>query len=101
MFTLNQQTNRKTKMCFFTIARPDLAGSFKHQETKKTFEFAPTKDEWALEHGLPFEIAVHWWPERNFTEVRFARILKTVAHVAVDMNDDETPIFEHWPIKHW
>lgn len=33
--------------------------------------------------------------------VRFAKVLKTVAYVAVDEAEDGTPVIEKWVIKHY
>lgn len=63
--------------------------------------------------GRPFEYAAntarHWvnpgdWPHKVFVgprgeEARYARVLKTVAYVIVDENDDGTPVVEKWKIK--
>jgi hypothetical protein len=73
-----------------------VGGQFQEREYKKYFEFRPTQNKWALEHGLNFEIAVG--PGRE-PEIRFAKILKTVAYVAVDEDAEGKPVLQKWDIK--
>ena len=68
-------------------------GAFTHRKTKCYFEFRATDNEWALEQGFDYEVAVATQGFLNDQWYRFARILKTVAHVLVD--EDE---IESWPI---
>lgn len=83
-------------MAYF-IKPTNCCGAFTHKETKAYFEFRATDNEWALAKGFGYEIAVATQGFLNDSGVRFARILKTVAHVLVD--EDE---IESWPIKsHW
>lgn len=72
-------------------------GCFRHRETRCTFEYRPTADEWALDRGFPFEVAVG---DTIGYPYRFARILETVAYVAVDEDEFGKPVVERWPIKH-
>ena len=86
-------------MGYFNDQKKDgPAGEFYHRETKARFEFRPTADTWAAQHGLEWEIAM------SDGSVRFARLLQTVAYIAVDVNDDRagSPVLERWPIvKTW
>lgn len=70
-----------------------VIGEFVIPEFNTRFDFCKTSDEWAVSHDLQFEI-------HTTGGVRFARILKTVAYVAVDENTDGTPKLEKWNIRH-
>lgn len=72
-----------------------IDGIFTEIEFRKSFEYRKTSNSWALENGLKFEIAIG-----PLEEVRFAKILKTVAYVAVSEDDYSKPIMEKWKIKH-
>lgn len=67
-------------------------GEFTEVSMGKHFTYRPTTNHWALVHGLTHEVDV-------LDGVRFARVLKTVAHVAVDENADGNPVLEAWKIK--
>lgn len=85
-------------MGYFYDQKGRAAGEFYYRETKARFEFRSTTDSWAAQHSLDWEIAM------SDGSVRFARFLRTVAYVAVDVNDDSvgSPILERWPIvKTW
>lgn len=82
-------------MSYFYETDGTTLGCFQHTETKCQFEYRKTLNEWAMAHNLPHEIAVndpvgYGW--------RFGRVLKTVAYVAVDEQDDG-PLMEKWPIR--
>ena len=68
------------------------AGEFQHKETRCHFTYKATNDAWATSHGFTHEIDV-------LDGVRFARVLKTVAHVAVDEDEFGCPVIEYWQIK--
>ena len=56
--------------------------------------FFNTTDTFALSQGLPFEV------EFIGSEViRYANVLKTVVHVAVDEADDGSAVIEKWSCK--
>ena len=76
-------------------ARPRelILGEFVVPEFKTRFDYCKTSDKWALAHNLPFEI-------ETVDGHRFARILKTVAYVAVDEQEDGAPKLEKWVIRH-
>jgi hypothetical protein len=66
---------------------------FREKDFGNYFSYRPTSNEWAISQGLTHEIdcgEVH----------RFARVLKTVAHVAIDEAADGTPVIEKWEIRH-
>lgn len=70
-----------------------IHGNFKERDVGNRFYYRETKDEWALKHGLKFEIDF-----ANTEERRFARILKTVAYIAVDENAEGKPVLAKWHI---
>lgn len=67
-------------------------GEVKEKDFGNWFTYRKTENPWALKNGLPHEIDV-------LDGVRFARVLKTVAHVAVDEAPDGTPLTEAWSLK--
>lgn len=71
-----------------------VAGCFQHKSTKSRFEFRATDNEWALQQGFGYEVAVATKGFCNDQGFRFARLLKSVAHVLVDENEVES-----WPVK--
>ena len=74
------------------IIKDSNLGEFKEAEYGKWFSYRATTDAWALSHGLNCEIDV-------LDGVRYAKVLKTVAHVATDENPDGTPVLEKWNLK--
>jgi hypothetical protein len=80
-----------------TFKECNATGCFKHRETGCWFDFRPTQNEWALQHGLPHEVSVGDVVGYPF---RFAKVLGTVAYVAVDENE-YGPVIEKWAIKMW
>ena len=78
-------------MGYFTAL--GATGVFQEKEHGHWFEYRPTKNEWALEQGLNFEIAV------AFGEKRYAKVKKTVAYVAVDENEYGKALIEKWHIS--
>jgi hypothetical protein len=74
-----------------------VGGQFQEMEHRNHFEYRPTTNPWALAHGLEFEIAVG--PDYHTLQTRFAKILKTVAYIAVDEDAEGKPVLEKWDIK--
>jgi hypothetical protein len=72
-----------------------IGGQFREKDYKNLFEFRPTTNPWALQNGLNFEVAVG--PDN--LQVRYARILETVAYVAVDEDEFGKPVLQKWQIK--
>lgn len=79
---------------FIKHTRNRVIGCFQHKETKCRFEFRATDNEWALEQGFGYEVAVATQGLLSDQGFRFARLLKTVAHILVDENEVES-----WPVK--
>ncbi len=71
-----------------------VAGLFRHRETDATFEYAEVKDG----NGQWFSDYTH---KIFMTDgsVRYATVMKTVAHVAVDEDECGNTVVERWPIK--
>lgn len=67
-------------------------GEFVEVEHGKWFSYKETENTWAKENNLPHEIDV-------LDGVRFARVLKTVAHVAVDEDSEGKAVIEKWHIR--
>jgi hypothetical protein len=73
---------------------PLLLGRFKHAETNVDFEYAVRPVD-----GVDFaDDGMHIVYVADGT-YRYARVLKTVAWVAIDENADGTPVWERWPLK--
>ena len=68
---------------------------FTHKETDATFVY----------ENVTSENEIAWWadfPHKIFMSdgsVRYATVLKTVAHVCVDEDDYGNPVIEKWQIK--
>lgn len=77
-----------------------IEGEFYLPETKASFEYKKSDTSWtgSFLEGLDF-------PHEVFMidgSTRFARVLKTVAHVVVDETDDGKPVVEKWFIvRRW
>lgn len=67
-------------------------GEFQERDHGHWFTYRLTTNEWALKHGLTHEVDV-------LDGVRFARILKTRAHVAVDEHPDGSAATEVWYLR--
>lgn len=67
-------------------------GGFTEREFGKRFSYRVTSDAWALGQGLAHEVDV-------LDGIRFARILGTVAYVAVDETADGSPVLDKWRIS--
>lgn len=73
-----------------TLRQPD-SGEFFLPETRCWFTFKPSQSQWGIQHGLPHEVDV-------LDGTRAARVLKTVAYVAIDEANDGTPVLQRWDI---
>lgn len=72
---------------------PLLLGSFREADQRNLFEYAIRPDE-----GIDFAPDC---PHIVYVQdgVRYARVLKTVAWIAVGENDDGSPIYEKWTLR--
>jgi hypothetical protein len=68
-----------------------LVGNFRHAETGVYFDYHH-KPNWPID-GYPFGIVM------CDGSTRTAKILKTVAYVAIDEDENGLPVFEKWPLK--
>jgi hypothetical protein len=71
-----------------------IEGRFKEADYKNGFNYKLTSDPWAKQNRLPHAVDF----ERT-GEVRFARVLKTVAYLAVDENPDGSAKLQKWNIR--
>lgn len=71
-------------------------GEFQERDYGNWFTYKKTTDEWAISHGYEFQIDVNDLTGRPY---RFAKILKTVAYVVVDEDENGAPVFEKWHLK--
>ena len=88
----------------------EATGYFKHRETKKYFRYSPiVEGDWeyttipagnwdrepgAFDHEIHVKDATH----PSGLSYRLAKILKTVAYVVVDEDEDGFAIIERWPL---
>ena len=72
------------------------SGWFTHADTKCDFHWRA--NDTGIWPDLPHLILVgpDYLPEPQ--RLRFGRVLKTVAHVAIDEADDGSPVLERWPL---
>lgn len=77
---------------------PLIAGCFREVEHSKAFEYAirkkTDKHAWLSSDEFPHVIFVG--PE---SVMRYARVLKTVAYIVVDEDENGEPVVEKWHIK--
>jgi hypothetical protein len=70
-----------------------IDGCFREVSEGNSFRFKRTDNPWAKDNLLPYEVKFE-----NTGEVRFARILKTVAYIAVDEDANGRPVLNKWNI---
>jgi hypothetical protein len=63
-------------------------------ENGERFYLEATRNEWALTHGLEYDLLL-----QNGNERRAVKLLKTVAYVAIDEAADGSPVLEKWLIR--
>jgi hypothetical protein len=82
-----------------------MAIAFNHRNWRGYFTHADTKCgfHWRDNDTGQFPMLPHlilvgpdYLPEPQ--RLRFGRVLKTVAHVAIDEADDGSPVLERWPL---
>ena len=84
----------------FTYGDGSILGQFQEKDVKSYFEYSVNHeamtDEWDFPHlTWVSHDAVGQW------NARYGKVLKTVCYIAVDENDDGTPMVEKWNItKH-
>ena len=82
-------------MAYFRDATNPV-GQFQEKEFKQHFEYTTAEpDSWGDTFGFPYSVAVG-----PLGETRFAKVLKTVAYVVVDEDQNGDPVIEKWQIKH-
>lgn len=70
-----------------------VIGAFKERSKGHDFQFRKTEDQWAIDLGYPYEVCC------GDSEIRYARIHKTVAYIMVDEDEYGDPVIEKWSIK--
>lgn len=76
--------------------QPRILGCFVEVEHGNTFEYAENTDtQWVNPSEWPHKVFVGPMGEQT----RYARVLKTVAHVIVDEDENGFPVVEKWKIK--
>jgi hypothetical protein len=73
--------------------RESNIGEFKEESYGKYFTYRKTDNLWAIAHGFMHEVDV------GDCQVRFAKVLKTVAHICTDEDANGKPVHEIWQIK--
>jgi len=68
-------------------------GEFQEESYGNYFTYRKTTNVWAIEHGFMHEVDV------GDCQVRFARVLKTVAYICTDEDANCKPVYEIWKIK--
>lgn len=70
-----------------------VSGQFKEKDFGNHFEFIEEVDDWGRAIGATHTVYV------GHDQVRYARILKTVAYICVDEDENCQPVWEKWNIK--
>ncbi len=78
----------------YANGKQPVSGCFREKEFKKEFEFIDRVDEWGAKIG-----ATHTVYTGCFSEERYAKVLKTVAYICVDEDENCQPVWEKWFIK--
>jgi hypothetical protein len=89
----NRNTAKISKENIMWTENAKNVGEFQEKDHHRHFTYRPTTDAWALQNNLTHEIDV-------LDGFRFARILKTVAYVAVDEAADGSPVIEKWSLAY-
>lgn len=79
---------------YFDIGDESICGRFVEKEYGKLFEFSKNPTESGCSSEFPHLV----WVNSKNPETRYARVLKTVAYIVVDENDDGL-VIEKWSIK--
>jgi hypothetical protein len=68
-------------------------GEFQEKEYGNYFTYRKTDNPWAIQNNLMHEVDV------GDGGVRFANVLKTVAHVCIDEDSEGKAVLDTWKIK--
>lgn len=72
-----------------------IAGCFEEKVHGQSFEYRKSEGNFA---GMPHEVFVGDG-STNGNQIRFARVLNTVAYIVVDEDDFGAPVIKKWNIK--
>lgn len=77
-----------------------IIGSFYEKSVGNFFEYStnPAKDSWVDANEFPHRVYVSNNPVQD-SGWRYARVLKTVAYIVVDEDDQGRPVVEKWNLK--
>ena len=86
---------------YYNTGDSSILGAFRDKEYDNVFEFSNNLDnvDFARKEQYPHLVWVTNPIPRLDSGYRYARVLKTVAYVIVDEDDDGYPVIEKWDIK--
>ena len=67
-------------------------GEFTEADYGHCFTYRKTNDQWALKHGLNYEVDVA-------ADIRYAKITASRCYMAIDEAADGKPVIERWTIR--
>ena len=84
-------------MAYYTHTQ-DPIGVFVEKDTGNYFEFSINEDYMAADENGGFTHKV-WVGDTIGSPFRYAVVMKTVAYIAVDEDDEGLPVVEKWHLK--
>ena len=84
-------------MAYYTHTQ-DPIGVFVEKDTGNYFEFSINEDHMAADENGGFTHKV-WVGDTIGSPYRYAVVMKTVAYIAVDEDDEGLPVVEKWHLK--
>ena len=84
-------------MAYYTHTK-DPIGVFVEKDTGNYFEFSINEDHMAADENGGFTHKV-WVGDTIGSPYRYAVVMKTVAYIAVDEDDEGLPVVEKWYLK--
>jgi hypothetical protein len=84
-------------MAYYTHTQ-DPIGVFVEKDTGNYFEFSINEDHMAADENGGFTHRV-WVGDTIGSPYRYAVVMKTVAYIAVDEDDEGLPVVEKWHLK--
>ena len=84
-------------MAYYTHTQ-DPIGVFVEKDTGNYFEFSINEDHMAADENGGFTHKV-WVGDTIGSPYRYAVVMKTVAYIAVDEDDEGLPVVEKWYLK--
>lgn len=84
---------------YFDIGDGSIIGCFEECDTGNLFEFSRNDEEMTDSWDFPHKVWVTTPRKYMDSGFRYARVLKTVAYIAVDEDAYGQPVVEKWEIK--